>query len=111
MRILRSGSLAILLVVSLSACVSYSYVDKHGQRHVLGFVDMTVGSEAIAARSAEIHVVKLEQVGLAITRPPGAGPRLMVGFGAETFVTASNDVCLDAVSPASCPDQLRGDKR
>jgi len=94
------GALPSLLPCLLLAGCSHLHVDDQGQRHIVGFVWLTLPPAAVEPVGAD--ALRLRSVGLALTRSP-AGDGAVLGYSDATVTVIRNDalVRLPAAPPSS----------
>ena len=95
------GALRIVkaaVFLTLSGCVSYSYVDDHDVQHVIGFVDVAIpGADGHAPKS-----VSVTGFGLFAFSHPDRGSGVVLGYSRETSLELPNGSCLDLNSVGTC---------
>lgn len=94
--------LLLTIVALLPACVSYSYIDSRGTRHVLGLVDLAIESSSPDSEFGRIDVVSLSGLGLSIAGRPGSGSDVVLGYGRQTFMVVPDGACVDLSVPGTC---------
>lgn len=87
----------------LAGC-SHLHVDEQGQRHIMGFVWLTLPPAAVAPVGAD--ALRLRSVGLALTRSP-AGGAAVLGYSDATVTVIRNDalVRLPSAPPSSLQEK------
>jgi hypothetical protein len=97
------GPLPGLLTCLLLASCSHLHVDDQGQRHIMGFVWLTLPSAAVEPVGAD--ALRLRSVGLALTRSP-AGDGVVLGYSDATVTVIRNDALVRLpVAPPSSPKE------
>lgn len=86
--------------IAQSGCASFSYVDRGGARHVVGFVNVALPADEPQSTT----VLGLTTFGLAIRTGGDAGAQATLGFSHETLVAAPPGACVDIVVPGVCAD-------
>jgi hypothetical protein len=93
----------------LAGCVSYTYVDSHSFRHIVGFVHTTMGS---GTGSDDIpSVVKFSTVGVSIAPQVGGGHSVAIGYSTQTLVVLPDNSCIDLTAPGPCSALTKIDRQ
>lgn len=94
---------AVALAVSLlTGCISYSYSDAAGVRHVVGFVDLAVGPAPSSGKDERPSAVKITGFGLSILTSAAPGGGIVLGYSTQTLLTLPNNSCIDLGAPGPC---------
>lgn len=92
---------AVALAVSLlTGCISYSYSDAAGVRHVVGFVDLAVGPDP--GEGERPSAVRITSFGLSILTPASFGSGVVLGYSTQTLLTLPDNSCIDLGAPGPC---------
>lgn len=93
----RIVSFIVFLVfpVSLCGCFSYSFVDKKGVRHVVGFVDMEIRPLPQASPANNAELVSITSFGLSIQSDIDQSNQAAFGYTRKLIVTLPENSCID----------------
>ena len=92
----------LLLVSSMSGCVSYSYVDKNNVQHLVGFVHATIAPTDAAGAGAAPRVLDVYGLGLSMNSVPDAGSAFTLGYAHQRLILLPNNSCVDLNAPGPC---------
>jgi len=93
---------AALAVSLLTGCISYSYSDAAGVRHVVGFVDLAVGPDPDPGEDERPSAVRITSFGLSILTPASFGSDVVLGYSTQTLLTLPQNSCIDLGAPGPC---------
>jgi hypothetical protein len=97
------SALAILsLLLPLSGCVSYTYVDKNNNRHVIGFVNATIKTTDTDGAPTASRVLEMRTLGLSVSSIGGDGLSVTLGYSHGQFVNVPLGTCIDIESVGPC---------
>jgi hypothetical protein len=83
------------LASGLSGCVSFSYLDSHQNRHVVGLIDAVLVDDGRPPTAKSVAVL-----GLSISAPPKPG--LTLGYSRESVISVPAQSCIDLQEPGPC---------
>lgn len=90
--------LAACCALAVSGCASFTYVDANHNRHVIGFVDMTLPEAA----SPAAQTVTLTTVGVSVQRLHGSDSAIALGYSKTTLTALSDNACLNLDTGKAC---------
>ena len=83
---------AIVAAIALLSGCAHSYLDRAGNRRVIGWVDLTL-PPAIAAHDTGADWIRLRTFGLAISSSP-IGNTIDLGYSDNTVAVVRNNSCV-----------------
>ena len=95
------------LLVGLAGCLSYSYVDEHNVRHVIGFNDVTGGSAGDVSSDNASNAITVSSFGLTAYSGPNDDGGVTLGYSRQTFLYMPNNACVDLNTPGLCAQKGR----
>ncbi len=105
--VLRLTAAASAITLTLTNCVSYTYIDDRNVKHVVGFVDVTAGA-AQAGPGEQSDSLTVTTVGVAVSAMPDHRS-VSLGYSRETLLSIANNACIGTPPVAEIqPEISRG---
>lgn len=91
-----------LSVLAAGGCVSYSYVDKDHNRHVIGFVNATIRTDGASGANPPSRALDMRSLGLSINSTGGDGVTFTLGYSHAVFVILPTGACVNLTAMGPC---------